>query len=182
MAWKVPENELMQNKKVTLRSLLSHQSGIKDPEGSFSELKSGTSIPSIVQLLEGKSPYCNETIEVKYEPDSEFHYSDANFCIIQQLIEDVTKKTFPELVDQLIFQPLEMENSKFLTTNPAGKEKNISCGHNKYGKTVKEKYPIYPYPAASGLWTSSADLAQLPLELMNALKGEKQAGNHCKAC
>ena len=35
LSWKVPENDFTKNKKVTLRNLLSHQSGIKDPESSF---------------------------------------------------------------------------------------------------------------------------------------------------
>ena len=47
--------------------------------------------------------------------------------------------------------------------------KEFSCGHNKKGERVG-KYPIYPYPSASGLWTSSLDLAALVLELMHALR------------
>ena len=93
VSWKVPENDFTKNKKVTLRNLLSHQSGIKDPEGSFPELNSKIGAPSMVELLEGKTPYCKTPIEVKCEPESEFHYSDAGFCIIQQLIEDITEKT-----------------------------------------------------------------------------------------
>src|SRR5699024_11819555 len=38
------------------------------------------------------------------------------------------------------------------------------------------KYPIYPYPAASGLWTTSVDLAEIVLELMHAKKGESRIG------
>lgn len=54
VSWKVPENEFTKNKSVTLRNLLSHQSGIMEPEGSFSELNSKIGIPSMVELLEGK--------------------------------------------------------------------------------------------------------------------------------
>ena len=92
-SWKVPENDFTENKKVSLRNLLSHQSGIKDPEGSFPELNSKIVVPSMVDLLEGKTSYCKTPIDVKYEPESEVHYSDAGFCIIQLVIEDVTKKT-----------------------------------------------------------------------------------------
>ncbi len=53
---------------------------------------------------------------------------------------------------------------------------NFSCGHNKNGELVDGKYPIYPYPAASGLWTTSLNLAELVLELMNAVKGESKIG------
>ena len=174
--WKVSENEFTKNKKVTLRNLLSHQSGIMDPEGSFFERVSVIDIPSMFELLEGKTPYCKLPIEVQYEPDREFHYSDAGYCIIQQLIEDVTKKPFYQVVSEFIFKPLGMENSYLNTMMLEISKKEFSCGHNRNGELVDGKYPIYPYPAASGLWTTSLDLAVLVVELLNALKGVSKMG------
>lgn len=159
VSWKVPENDFTKNKKVTLRNLLSHQSGIKDPEGSFPVLNSNMGVPSMVELLEGQTPYCKTPINVKCEPESEFHYSDAGFCIIQQLIEDVTEKPFHQVMNEQIFEPLGMANSQFNTTMLEVDRQNFSCGHNKSGELVDGKYPIYPYPAASGLWTTSLNLA-----------------------
>ncbi|WP_399628066.1 serine hydrolase domain-containing protein [Sporosarcina sp. SG10008] len=174
--WKAPENDFTKNKKVTLRNLLSHQSGIKDPEGSFPELNSKIAVPSMVELLEGKTLYCKTPIDVKCEPESEFHYSDSGFCIIQQLIEDVAKKPFHQVMKEQVFKPLGMENSHFNTTVLEVDRETFSCGHNKNGELVDGKYPIYPYPAASGLWTTSMDLAELVLELMKAVKGESKVG------
>ncbi|WP_226665212.1 serine hydrolase domain-containing protein [Metabacillus litoralis] len=176
ISWKIPENGFTENKKVTLRNLLSHQSGIKDPKGSFSELKSAQDIPSMVELLEGKTPYCKVPITLEYEPESEFQYSDAGFCIVQQIIEDVTGKPFYLVANELIFKPLRMKNSYLNTNMLKVNKKNVSCGHNKNGELVEAKYPIYPYPSASGLWTNSRDLAKLVIELMNALKGESKLG------
>lgn len=176
VSWKVPENNFTKNKKVTLRNLLSHQSGIKDPEGSFPELNSKIGFPSIVELLEGQTPYCKSPIRVKCEPGSEFHYSDAGFCIIQQLIEDVTEKPFHQVMNEQIFEPLRMENSHYNTTMLEVNTQKFSCGHNKNGELVDGKYPTYPYPAASGLWTTSSNIAELVLELMNAVKGESKVG------
>ncbi|MCU7667536.1 serine hydrolase domain-containing protein [Bacillus thuringiensis] len=176
VSWKVPENDFTKNKKVTLRNLLSHQSGIKDPEGSFPELNSKIGFPSMVEILEGQTPYCKTPIDVKYEPESEFHYSDAGFCIIQQLIENVTEKSFHQVMNEKIFKPLGMSNSQFNTTMLEVDRHNFSCGHNKKGELVDEKYPIYPYPAASGLWTTSLNLGELVIELINAVKGESKIG------
>jgi len=175
-SWKVPENDFTKNKKVTLKNLLSHQSGIKDPEGSFPELNSKIAVPSMVELLKGKTLYCKTPIDVKCEPENEFHYSDAGFCIIQQLIEDVAKKPFHQVVKEQIFEPLGMAYSHFNTTMLEVDRQNFSCGHNKNGELVDGKYPIYPYPAASGLWTTSLNLAELVLELMKAVKGESKVG------
>lgn len=176
VSWKVPENDFTKNKKVTLRNLLSHQSGIKDSEDSFPELNSKIGAPSMVELLEGKTPYCKSPINVKCEPESEFHYSDAGFCIIQQLIEDVTEKPFHQVMNEQIFDPIGMANSKFITKMLEVDRQSFSCGHNKKGELVDEIYPIYPYPAASGLWTTSLNLAELVLELMEAVKGESKVG------
>jgi len=134
VSWKVPENNFTKNKKVTLRNLLSHQSGIKDPEGSFPELNSKISFPSIVEILEGQTAYCKSPIHVTCEPGSEFHYSDAGFCIIQQLIEDVTEKPFHQVMEEQIFEPLRMENSHYNTTMLEVDTQKFSCGHNKNGE------------------------------------------------
>ncbi|PEZ08064.1 penicillin-binding protein [Bacillus sp. AFS018417] len=176
ISFNIPENEYTQNKKVTLRSLLSHQAGVIDPEGSFSELDSTLGVPTMVELLEGRTPYCKERIEVKYEPNSDFQYSDAGFCIIQQLIEDVCGKPFTVLMNEHIFEPLHMKNSTLEQTLLKVRNGQFSCGHNKKGEIVHGEYPIYPYPVASGLWTTPTDLAILVIELMNSLKGKSKIG------
>ncbi|MGM0751371.1 MAG: serine hydrolase domain-containing protein [Bacillota bacterium] len=165
--WKVPLHKY--NGDVTLRQLLSHQSGVVDPEGSFNEFNSKFGTPTMVDLLEGKSPYCKVPIELKYGPKRDFHYSDAGFCIIQLLIEDVTGNPFSEVMRERLFQPLHMKNSTF-----SPPFQNVSCGHTSGGKVVKGKYPIYPYPAASGLWTTPTDLALVVVELIHALKGKSK--------
>ena len=69
-----------------------------------------------------------------------------------------------------------MTNSHFNITMLDVDRLNFSSGHNKNGEIVGGKYPVYPYPAASGLWTTSLNLAELVLELMNALKGASKIG------
>ena len=176
VSWKIPSNKY--TKEVTLRNLLNHQSGIIDPPGSFSELSSMDSAPTMRELLEGNSPYCNTPITVHYEPESRFEYSDAAYCVIQQLIEDVMKKPFSEVVEEQIFKPLQMTNSRYKVDQI---DQNIASGHHKNGKVVIGKYPIYPYPAAAGLWTTPSDLAILMIELTNSLKGRSTIGVSAKA-
>ncbi|ETI70888.1 serine hydrolase domain-containing protein [Neobacillus vireti] len=174
-SWKVPENEFTQKNKVTLRRLLSHQSGVTDPDGSFAELNFTQGFPVMVDLLEGRTPYCNVPINVMYEPGSDFQYSDAGFCIIQLLIEDSFGKPFYEVMNEHIFEPLNLKNSSFPQTISKARREDFSCGH-KNGKIVNVKYPIYPYPAASGLWTTPSDLAILVIEFMRSLRGESEIG------
>ncbi|MFJ7731640.1 serine hydrolase domain-containing protein [Lysinibacillus sp. NPDC097231] len=171
VSWKVPDNQLTKHKKVTLRNLLSHQSGIVDPEGSFATVESFNDMPSMVEILNGKTP-----IEVMYEPESEFHYSDAGFCVIQLLIEDIMSKPFSVLMDELIFQPLSMTNSTFSTSLSTSNTDNFACGHNQNGTLIPGKYFIYPYSAACGIWTTPRDLTKLLLDVMKAVKGQSKIG------
>ncbi|MEQ6353336.1 serine hydrolase domain-containing protein [Lysinibacillus sp. M3] len=176
VSWKVPDNPLTKHKKVTLRNLLCHQSGIVDPEGSFMELESFNEIPSMVEILNGTTSYCPTTIEVTYEPESEFHYSDAGFCLIQLLLEDITQKPFSYLMDTFIFKPLSMTNSTCTTSLSTSTLDNFACGHDQNGAVIPGKYSIYPYIAACGIWTTPSDLTKLLLDIMNAVKGQSKIG------
>jgi len=180
LSWKVPESPLTEHNKVTLRSLLCHQSGIIDPVDSFPPSHAFQDNASIVDLLNGKTPYCQSSIEVLNEPWHEFHYSDAGFCIIQQVIEDVMKQSFDAVIDKFIFKPLDIVNSTFSTSITNTQEKTYSCGHHQNGDLVAGNYTIYPYPAACGLWTTPCDLAKLLLELMDAIKGASKIGISAK--
>ncbi|MFT9820846.1 serine hydrolase domain-containing protein [Lysinibacillus sp. NPDC056185] len=176
VSWKVPDNQLTKHKQVTLRNLLCHQSGIVDPEGSFMELESFNEIPSMVEILNGTTLYCPTTIEVTYEPESEFHYSDAGFCLVQLLLEDITQKPFSHLMDNFIFKPLRMTNSTFPTSLSTSNLDNFACGHDQNGALIPGKYSIYPYLAACGIWTTPSDLTKLLLDIMNAVKGQSKIG------
>ncbi|PGM97300.1 serine hydrolase domain-containing protein [Bacillus cereus] len=173
-SWNIPTNLFTSQKKITLRNLLSHQSGIIDPPNSFEHYKLEKGIPKIPKLLAGKTLYCPVPIEMNYEPESEFHYSDANFCIIEQLLEDITGKSFNLLLEEFIFQPLQMKNSTLFSPKDMDKTDALACGHNKDGTVTNEKYPFYPFAAASGIWTTPSDLSTLVIELIHSLQGNSK--------
>ncbi|WP_152393085.1 serine hydrolase domain-containing protein [Paenibacillus guangzhouensis] len=175
-SWEVPENTYTQVYKVTLRNLLCHQSGIMDPTGSFQERHEDQSPLRMADLLDGNTPYCIEPVTVKYEPGSEFHYSDAGYCVIQQLIEDVMGRPFDMILEELILSPLHMTNSLILQAMPVEHLDRFASGHHRNGAVVPRTYTIYPYPAAAGLWSTSEDLARLTKELLDSLRGQGQLG------
>ncbi|EJR53612.1 hypothetical protein IIM_02391 [Bacillus cereus VD107] len=173
-SWNIPTNLFTSQKKITLRNLLSHQSGIIDPPNSFEHYTLEKGLPKIHELLSGKTLYCPVPIEVTYEPESEFHYSDANFCIIELLLEDITGKPFNLLLEEYIFQPLQLTNSTVFSPEDINKMDTFACGHNKNGAVTAEKYPFYPFAAASGIWTTPTDLSTLVIELIHSLQGNSK--------
>ncbi|WP_244668190.1 serine hydrolase domain-containing protein [Bacillus sp. NTK074B] len=162
-------HENLCNEVMTLRHLLSHQSGIVDPINGFGELNTLWGVPTMQELLEGTTPYFNSLIEAKVEPGSDFSYSDAGYCMIQLVIENIMGKSFQEVIREHLFQPLQLNQS---TYGLPSLKNQFSCGHTKDNGLVEGKYPIYPYPAACGLWTTPTEVAIMVMELMTALKGE----------
>src|SRR5882762_3464021 len=52
-------------------------------------------------------------VRVVSTPGSGFHYSGANYAILQLLIEEVSGQSFHEYVKTNVFQPLGMSNSQY---------------------------------------------------------------------
>ncbi|OFD75665.1 MULTISPECIES: serine hydrolase domain-containing protein [Bacillus cereus group] len=173
-SWNIPTNLFTSQKKVTLRNLLSHQSGIIDPPNSFEQYTLAQGLPSMSELLAGKTSYCRVPIETTYKPESEFHYSDANFCMIELLREDITGKSFNQLLEEHIFQPLQMKDSTLFSPEDIDKTDAFACGHNKDGTVTNEKYPFYPFAAAAGIWTTPTDLSTLVIEIIHSLQGNSK--------
>lgn len=172
-SWKL-ENRF--EKEVTLRLLLSHQGGLVDAEGSFGILNPGDGYPQITDILQGKTSYHSRPVEVKFCPGREFEYSDAGFCIIEQLLVDVMDKPFPELMDELVLTPLAMENSFFAYPHQIENKSALAWGHDKDGAVAEGKWTVYPYLAAAGLWTTPEDMCKLTIEVFQGLEGKSKLG------
>ncbi|GKU77536.1 serine hydrolase [Paenibacillus sp. L3-i20] len=175
-SWKLPDGPYYPGNPVTLRALLSHQSGVVDPAGSYYELDHTGYFPTMAELLDGSTSYCKEAATITYEPISDFQYSDTGFCMIQQLIEDVTREPFHLVMNKLIFEPLLLTNSIYQPSISASNSTQFACGHSKDGHVVNSQHPIYPYDAACGLWSTPTDIALLVIEIMNALQGNSRIG------
>ncbi|MGD7009724.1 serine hydrolase domain-containing protein [Metabacillus sp. 84] len=159
---------------VTLRHLLSHQSGILDPENSFMEFTFPGPYPLMKDILEGNTVFLPAPAVPVNKPGSVFRYSDAGFCVVEQVISDVLDSPFTEAVSKLIFAPLGLRNSFYLFEDGKGE---LAAGHNHKGEVLKPcKYPVYPYPASAGLWSAPLDMCKLIGEVMNAWKGKSAVG------
>jgi CubicO group peptidase (beta-lactamase class C family) len=101
--WKVPENEFTQIEKVTLRRLLSHTAGFN--VGGFAGYTAGEPLPTEVEILNREKPANNEAVRVNTLPGKEFRYSGGGYVAVQLLMMDVTGKSFPKLMRDLIHPP-----------------------------------------------------------------------------
>lgn len=173
-SWKVPENEFTKEKKVTIKNLLNHSAGIH-PRGTGS-YSIHEEIPTLAEILNGTYPAKNEPVTVNKEPGESVRFAYTSYVPIQQMMLDVEEKTFPEIMDELVLQPLEMNNSTFnqsLTTEQLTK---VATGYSKDGVMVKGRKDIYPAMASYGLWTTAEDYAKFIANVQQTLKGKSTKG------
>ncbi|MEP1032505.1 serine hydrolase domain-containing protein [Ekhidna sp.] len=157
-SWQVPENEFTKEKKVTVRNLLNHSAGIH-PRGTGS-YGINSKIPTLVEILNGTPPASNEPITVNKEPGESVRFAYASYVPIQQLMLDVEGESFPEIMHELVLQPLEMNNSTFNQTLTAEQLEKVATGYLQDGTMVKGRRHTYPVMASYGLWTTAEDYAK----------------------
>ena len=157
----------------TIRAVLSHTAGIIDGEEAFYGLRIGDPEVSLLDILEGRTKYNNRPVRAEQSQGTAFEYSDAGYCVLQQMIQDVTGKEFAALLNELVFEELGMEHTFF--ASPAEREKheaNMATGFDDEGLPIPGKFPVTPDLAASGLWSTPKDLLLLAAEFIRAVDGK----------
>jgi CubicO group peptidase (beta-lactamase class C family) len=155
-------SSLVLNKSVTLRQLLSHTAGVN--VGGFPGYLRNQKIPTLKEVINGAGN--SPKIQLRYRPGKACRYSGGGFILLQQLLEDLTKKPYAELVSELIFRPFAMKDSSFDRTPLS------VTGYYRKGKKVILDSRIYPESAAAGLLTMPTDLGKWMIELQKCFLGQ----------
>ncbi|OEK04221.1 serine hydrolase domain-containing protein [Roseivirga misakiensis] len=154
--WHLPPSDF-DNRKVTLRLLLSHSSGLIDDlgyDGFGPDQPVQTIEESLTQAADAE--YAAGKAIVGYEPGSQYMYSGAAYTIIQLLIEEVSGKSFQAYMTETVFEPLGMVSSTFdLGTKP---ELNLATRYNRDGSVAPANR--FTALAAASLFTNTSDLAK----------------------
>jgi CubicO group peptidase (beta-lactamase class C family) len=169
-SWKVPESVLTSEEKVTLRRLLSHTAGLT-VQGFFG-YPVGDEIPTLLEILDGRSPANSQPIRAEMVPGSRFQYSGGGYVLLQQLLMDVTLISFPELIEDLILKPLGLRDSYFQQPLPSDQISRSASGHGHEGEPIRGGWHLYPELAAAGLWTNPTDLALFLIEIIRSAAGQ----------
>lgn len=99
--------------KVTIFTLLSQRSGLPKYEYFVEKInpkpqelsKKFLTNQDVLQLLIRYKP------ELSKETDTGFMYCNTNFALLALIIEKVTKKPFPSVMQEMIFKPLKMDHT-----------------------------------------------------------------------
>jgi CubicO group peptidase (beta-lactamase class C family) len=172
VTWKVPENQFTANEKVTLRRIMSHTAGLT--VHGFPGYAVDQPVPTMVQIFDGAKPANTAAIRVDLEPGARVRYSGGGTTVMQQLLVDVFRKPFPQLMKETVLARIGMENSTYENPLPPARMDLAASGHRRDGSVVKGKWHVYPEMAAAGLWTTPLDLAKYAIEIAKAWNGKSK--------
>lgn len=156
--WQIPDSKF-NVKKVTLRNILSHTSGLS--LGPYAGWDSREKLSSIVDSLNGNNNGAG-LVELVHAPDTKWSYSGGGYSVVQLLIEDVSGLAFEDYMQRNVFEPLNMTNSTFSIT-----ENVLNRSATPYDETGKVTGMVYfNEKAAAGLQTTALDLARFNMAVL----------------
>jgi CubicO group peptidase (beta-lactamase class C family) len=167
-SWRVPAITDWQP-RITLRQLLSHTAGLT--VHGFPGYRSSQLLPTTVQILNGEPPANTSKVEVNLISGLHCRYSGGGTTVAQQVLVDILKRPFPEIMHELVLALLGMTNSTYEQPLPADWSSRAATAHSFSGIPLEGKHHVYPEMAAAGLWTTATDLAKVGVELMRVLRG-----------
>ncbi len=169
-SWKFPYDSVTKGKNITVRNLLNHSAGLN--VSGFPGYFFTDSIPTILQILDGKSPSKTPAVRSELKPGLRYQYSGGGICITQLIMTDVTNQPFEKYMQNNVLKPLGMNESFFIQPPPLEKKELLATAYNRDGSEVPGKYCNYPELAAGGLWTTPTDLAKYIVETQLSLLGK----------
>jgi len=97
-------------KKITIRHLVHHASGIRDWPGTLAlagwSFEDVLSFEHILEMIRHQR-------ELNFAPGSRYMYSNTGYNLLARVVQEVTGKTFRQWTDENIFGPLGMTNTHF---------------------------------------------------------------------
>jgi CubicO group peptidase (beta-lactamase class C family) len=167
--WTVPPNGDWQP-RITLRQLLCHGTGMT--VHGFPGYNRNHPVPTVPQILDGLPPANTPSVRVSGIPGAQFRYSGGGTTIVQQVLIDVLGMPFPQIMRELVLDPLGMVHSTYEQPLPERWWDQAGTGHRTAGVPVEGRWHVYPEMAAAGLWTTPADLCRLAIDLQRTWAGE----------
>ena len=159
----------------TIRAIMSHTAGIVDGEDAFYGLRRSDSEVGLMDILEGRTSYNNRPVRAEKAQGMEFEYSDAGYCVLQLLLQEIMNKPFEDVAREVIFDKLGLKNTFFASTkNIAYFESNkmMVTGYDGEGLPIPGRFPPFPDLAASGLWCTPTELCLIAKEFLAAFNGK----------
>ncbi|HEY9282239.1 MAG TPA: serine hydrolase domain-containing protein [Pyrinomonadaceae bacterium] len=159
--WRFPGSDARRD-KVTVRHLLSHTAGLDEGLGLGGFLP-GEKIQTLEEALSstsGSTAGEPHAVTVAGEPGTGMAYGNANYAVLQLLIEEVTRQSFADYMKEAVLQPLGMTKASFDldAIASAGREQDLAPNFDS-GLSPQPRRR-YTATAAVALYATAEDMAQ----------------------
>lgn len=132
---------------ITVRQLLSHTSGLPNP----------TIVPPATTVEQDVARVGE--LSLATEPGAKYAYSNLNYRVAARLIEVVADQPFEQYLDQHVFDPLGMHDTRTVIVTEAGVP-GLADGHvTAYGSAVPLREMIRINAGSGGVISTANDLA-----------------------
>jgi len=155
-------------KKITLRHLASHTSGLRDQWNLLSI--AGWRLDDVI-TKEHVLKMVSKQKELNFDPGDEFAYCNTGFTLLAEVVARVSDMSFAEFTKEAIFEPLQMNNTLFYDDHEKI-VKNRAYSYYKDGTGLKKSVLNYANVGATSLFTTVEDLSLWAMNFSNIKVGD----------
>ncbi|HEY7351696.1 MAG TPA: serine hydrolase domain-containing protein [Terriglobales bacterium] len=98
-------------RKVTVRMLLNHTSGLQDYEDLMPPVDPAAPVERAQIQDSGVLELLKKQSTTKFSPGSEWAYSNSGYVVLGLIVQKVSGESFPDFLHERIFAPLKMTNT-----------------------------------------------------------------------
>ena len=144
-------------KKITIRHLLNHTSGIRDQWQLLAI--SGTRLDDVI-TQEQIVKVLSKQKALNFNPGEKYSYSNSGFTMLAEIVKSVTGQTLRKFTDSAIFKPLGM-NSTHFHDDYTEIEKNRSYSYDRTDSAhFTNSILSYSNAGATSLFTNIPDMSK----------------------
>lgn len=117
-------------KKMTIRHLLSHQSGLQRYDGLTRNVWDASNFMSYTDVLD---IFIEKNPPLNFRSGKDFAYNNTNYVILSALVEYLVGMSFEQYLETRIFQPLGMKSTYFCNHTERLDKTRHTIGYKKSG-------------------------------------------------
>lgn len=150
-------------KGISIRSLLSHRSGLPNYMHSFMDsVRHGKKYPTNLDLMDW---FAKIKPRPNNRPERGFSYNNSNYLLLAAIVEKVSEMSFEEYMERNIFEPLGMDNTYMCTSKDENFLLHKTAGHQA-GKLLPKDY-FDDIVGDKGIYSNTQDLYRFYKGLSN---------------
>ncbi len=155
-------------KKITLRHLANHTSGLRDQWNLLA--LAGWRLDDVITREHVLKLVSNQE-DLNFDPGEEYLYCNTGYTLLAEVVARVSGKSFAEFTDERIFKPLKMMNTLFYDDHERI-VKNRAYSYAPSGAGHRKLVLSYANVGATSLFTTVEDLSLWAMNFEDPVVGD----------